>query len=69
NGKAERFIKTLTERWAYGQIYASSAERTAALASWLRFYNHQRPHSSLARQTPAARLAWLLGNNVLAAHI
>ncbi|MGE3140975.1 MAG: integrase core domain-containing protein [Thermoleophilia bacterium] len=38
------------------------------MASWLRFYNHQRPHSSLARQTPAARLAWLLGNNVLAAH-
>jgi transposase InsO family protein len=68
NGKAERFIKTLTERWAYGAIYATSAERTAALASWLRFYNHQRPHSSLARQTPAARLGWLLGNNVLANH-
>jgi transposase InsO family protein len=68
NGKAERFIKTLTERWAYGAIYGSSAERTRALASWLRFYNHQRPHSSLARQTPAARLEWLLGNNVLASH-
>lgn len=25
-------------------------------------------HSSLARQTPADRLAWLLGNNVLASH-
>lgn len=68
NGKAERFIKTLSERWAYGQIYGSSAERTGALASWLRFYNHQRPHSSLNRQTPAARLAWLLENNVLASH-
>jgi transposase InsO family protein len=68
NGKAERFIKTLTERWAYGAIYASSAERTGALASWLRSYNHFRPHRALARQTPAARLAWLLGNNVLAAH-
>ena len=68
NGKAERFIKTLTERWAYGAIYGSSAERTGALASWLRFYNHTRPHSSLARQTPADRLAWLLGNNVLASH-
>ena len=69
NGKAERFIKTLTERWAYGAIYGSSAERTRALASWLRFYNHHRPHASLARQTPAARLEWLLGNNVLASHI
>jgi transposase InsO family protein len=68
NGKVERFIKTLTERWAYGQIYGSSAERTAALASWLRTYNHVRPHSALDRQTPAARLAWLLGNNVMASH-
>ena len=31
NGKAERFIKTLTERWAHGRLYANSAERTAAL--------------------------------------
>jgi transposase InsO family protein len=69
NGKAERFIKTLTERWAYGAIYGSSAERTATLSSWLRFYNHHRPHASLNRQTPAARLAWLLGNNVMASHI
>jgi transposase InsO family protein len=68
NGKAERFIKTLTEGWAYGAIYGSSVERTGALASWLRFYNHQRPHSALNRQTPAARLAWLLGNNVMAHH-
>jgi transposase InsO family protein len=68
NGKAERFIKTLTERWAYGAIYGSSAERTAALAPWLRFYNHHRPHASLNRQTPAARLESLLGNNVLASH-
>jgi transposase InsO family protein len=68
NGKAERFIKTLTERWAYGAIYGSSDERTGALASWLRFYNHHRPHASLARQTPAARLAWLQGNNLMASH-
>ena len=26
-----RFIQTLTNRWAYGAIYGSSAERTAAL--------------------------------------
>jgi transposase InsO family protein len=31
NGKAERFIQTLQNRWAYGAIYANSAERTAAL--------------------------------------
>ena len=68
NGTAERFIKTLVERWAYGAIYASSAERTAGLASWLRFYNHLRPHRSLDRQTPAQRLARLLEDNVMASH-
>ena len=31
NGKAERFIKTLTQRWAYGAIYANSSDRTHAL--------------------------------------
>ena len=29
NGKAERFIRTMLGGWAYGAIYASSAERTA----------------------------------------
>ena len=68
NGKAERFIKTLVERWAYGAIYASSAERATALPAWLRFYNHLRPHRSLDRQTPAERLAQLLEDNVMASH-
>ena len=68
NGKAERFIKTLTNRWAHGEIYTTSAERTHALPSWLRFYNHQRPHRSLNRQTPAHRLKSLQRNNVLATH-
>jgi transposase InsO family protein len=31
NGKAERFIQTLVNRWAYGRTYRSSAERTTAL--------------------------------------
>jgi len=56
NGKAERFIRTMLERWAYGAIYASSAQRTAALDGWLHHYNHHRPHRSLSRQTPVARL-------------
>jgi transposase len=38
NGKAERFIQTLVRRWAYGAIYGSSAERTAALRGWLTHY-------------------------------
>jgi transposase InsO family protein len=56
NGKAERFIKTLTERWAYGAIYATSAERTRALPGWLTHYNFTRRHGALSHRPPAARL-------------
>ncbi len=59
NGKAERFIKTLTERWAYGAIYGSSAERSTALPGWLTHYNFNRRHGSLGHKPPAARLAEL----------
>lgn len=59
NGKAERFIQTLTNRWAYGAIYGTSAERTAALPGWLDHYNFRRRHGSLGHRPPAARLAEL----------
>jgi transposase InsO family protein len=55
NGKAERFIRTLLNGWAYGAIYASSNERTTALDGWLWHYNHQRRHSALGHQPPASR--------------
>ena len=59
NGKAERFIQTLTNRWAYGAIYSNSADRTAALPGWLHHYNFTRRHGSLSHKPPAARLAQL----------
>ena len=40
NGKAERFIRTLLAGWAYGAVYGSSRDRTAALDGWLWHYNH-----------------------------
>jgi len=55
NGKAERFIRTLLAGWAYGAIYRSSAERTAALDGWLWHYNHRRRHSAIGRQPPVSR--------------
>lgn len=55
NGKAERFIRTLLAGWAYGAIYRSSAERTAALDGWLWHYNHRRRHSALGHQPPVTR--------------
>ena len=65
NGKAERFIRTMLGGWAYGAIYRHSTQRTAALDGWLHYYNHQRPHRALGRQTPAARLTELNRNNLL----
>jgi transposase InsO family protein len=62
NGKAERFIQTLVNRWAHGAIYGSSAERAAALAGWLDHYNFTRPHGSLAKQPPGTRLTKVTRN-------
>ena len=55
NGKAERLIRTMLAGWAYGAIYGSSRERTAALDGWLWHYNHQRRHSALGHQPPLTR--------------
>ena len=55
NGKAERFIRTLTNGWAYGAIYASSTERTNALDGWLWHYNHRRKHTALGHRPPVTR--------------
>ena len=55
NGKAERFIRTLLNGWAYGAVYRSSSERTAALDGWLWHYNHRRRHSALGHQPPVTR--------------
>jgi transposase InsO family protein len=62
NGKAERFIQTLLNEWAYNRVYGSSAERTAALPLFLERYNYKRPHGSLGKQAPATRLNNLIRN-------
>jgi transposase InsO family protein len=62
NGKAERFIQTMLDGWAYGAIYGTSQERTRALRGWLELYNRRRPHGSLSRQTPLQRLNNLRGS-------
>jgi transposase InsO family protein len=63
NGKAERFIRTLIDGWAYGAVYRTSAERSAALTGWLDWYNRRRPHRALDRKPPLTRLAEM--NNVV----
>jgi transposase InsO family protein len=63
NGKAERFIRTMLNGWAYGAIYGTSHERTQALDGWLWHYNHQRRHSALGHQPPVSRTN-LLGSYI-----
>jgi len=54
NGKAERFIKTLQERWAYARLYRSSAERAATLPDFITEYSHRRS-PTLDGHTPLCR--------------
>ena len=63
NGKAERFIRTLLERWAYAYPYTHESERLAALPSALDFYNRFRPHRALGGLAPLQRVNNLPGTN------
>jgi transposase InsO family protein len=68
NGKAERFIKTALNEWAYAQTFQNSDERTASLPLWTHQYNWHRPHASLNQLPPISR-APLDDNNLLTLHI
>ena len=57
NGKVERLNRTLQAEWAYRQIFLSNAERAAALAPWIEFYNTQRRHTALGGLPPISRLS------------
>ena len=52
NGEAERIVRTLLAEWAYVRPFADTAERTASLARFLDCYGRERPHWSLAGQSP-----------------
>ena len=56
NGKAERFIQTLTREWAYAYCYQNSDQRTSFLPQFLHDYNCHRPHSGTSRKPPITRL-------------
>lgn len=57
NGKVERFNGTLAREWAYVRDYTSEQERRAALADFLNYYNHDRPHAALGGRPPISRTA------------
>jgi transposase InsO family protein len=56
NGKAEAFVKIVTNEWAYGRAYASNAERADSLGPFLNYYNLSRPHGGIDGQTPISRV-------------
>jgi transposase InsO family protein len=56
NGKAERFIKTLQEEWAYPIAFTSSDQRNQWLPKWLNIYNCERKHAGINMKTPISRL-------------
>ena len=56
NGKAERFIQTLQNQWAYARRHRSNAERLHQLPRWLYRYNARRPHGGIDGAVPASRL-------------
>ena len=56
NGKVERFIQTLKKEWAYAHSWPNSTERARAMASFIRYYNRRRPHSSLGDRPPISRV-------------
>lgn len=64
NGKAERFIRTLLERWAYAYPYPHEPDRLAALSPALDFYNRFRPHRALGGLTPLQRVNNLPGTYI-----
>ncbi|MFJ1847112.1 IS481 family transposase [Streptomyces sp. NPDC088146] len=57
NGKVERFNGTLSREWAYVRSYTSEHERRVALADFLNYYNHERPHAALGGRPPISRTA------------
>lgn len=63
NGKAERLIRTMLERWAYAYSYPTEVERAQALPVALDSYNRYRPHRALGGQTPLQRVNDLSGTN------
>jgi transposase InsO family protein len=56
NGKAERFIRTAKNEWAYARAYRTSAARTLMLTGFLNRYNRRRLHRGIGNVTPLSRL-------------
>lgn len=55
NGKVERFFRTIDDECLHVRPLFTFAARSRAVADFVWYYNHQRPHLSLGGMTPVAR--------------
>jgi len=64
NGKAERFIRTLLQDWAYARLYPNNDARAAGLEPFLEGYR-SRPSTALGGHAPMCRFGvnYLPGSN------
>lgn len=53
NGIIERFFRSVKEECIWQHNFASYQEAKAAIARWIRWYNHRRPHQALNYRSPA----------------
>lgn len=55
NGKVERFFRTVNDECLHVRPLFTFAARSRAVDKFVWYYNHQRPHFSLAGMTPVER--------------
>ncbi len=54
NGRNESFNGTFRRECLDAELFQSLAEARVVIEDWRRLYNHERPHSALGYQVPAA---------------
>ena len=57
NGMIERVIRTLREQCVHRHRFETLPHASRAIADWIQFYNHRRPHQALKMKTPAEAFA------------
>ena len=55
NGKVERFFRTVDDECLHVRPLFTFGARSRAVADFVWYYNHERPHLSLGRMTPVGR--------------
>ncbi|WP_313894991.1 IS3 family transposase [Burkholderia pseudomallei] len=57
NGMVERVTRTLKEQCVHRHRFETLQHASRAIADWIQFYNHRRPHQALKMKTPAEAFA------------